>query len=80
MSPQFHTTFDWASGTTWITDGDQRLAKVEGPRLRDIILRPGGEPLVTWLTLFWWQYTDNEQPGRSAWHVDELRLEDGDPA
>jgi hypothetical protein len=53
---------------------------VEPPRLRDLVMRPGGEPLATWLTLFWWQYADNEKPGRSAWIMDDLRLDDRDPA
>jgi hypothetical protein len=79
MSSQFHTVYDWASGATWIADGEQPVARLEPPRLRDLVLRPGG-PAATWLTLFWWQYTLNETAGRSAWLVDELHLDDHDPA
>jgi hypothetical protein len=80
ITPQFHTTYDWTTGSTWIADGGQKIARVESPRLRDVVMRPGGGPLATWLTLFWWQYADNEKPGRSAWILDELRLDDRDPA
>ncbi len=80
MTSQFHTLYDWSTGSTWIADGGQKIARVESPRLRDLVMRPGGQPLATWLTLFWWQYADNEKPGRSAWIVDELRLDDRDPS
>lgn len=35
--------------------------------------------MVTWLTLFWWQYAGNELPGRSVWLLDDLTLDDHDP-
>lgn len=79
MPRDFRTVYDWSGGSSWIADGAQRLARIQPPRLCDLVLRPGGPPLVTWLTLFWWQYSNNEQPGRSAWLVDELQLDDRDP-
>ena len=79
MPPEFHTIYDWSTGSTWIADGSDQIARIEPPRLRDMKFKPGGDPIGTWLTLFWWQYVRNEEAGRSAWITDELKLNDHDP-
>ncbi len=79
MSAAFHTIYDASSCSTWIADGAHRVARISPPRLRDIALSPGGSPVVTWLTLFWWQYVENETPGRSAWIIDEFSINEKNP-
>jgi hypothetical protein len=79
MPPQFRTESDAQSGGTWVLDRGHRIAHIRPPRLYDLVLTPGGPPLIQWLTLFWWQYANHELPGRSAWLVDELRLDDHNP-
>ena len=79
MPSEFHTVYDWATGTTWVADGSENIARLEPPRLRDLKFKPDGDPIGTWLTLFWWQYVNNEGPGRSAWITDEIKLDDHNP-
>ena len=80
MAAKFRTAYEWSTGQTWVFDGNEKIALITPPRIAELVLNPGGKTAVSWLTLFWWQYTNNEQPGRSVWLLDELRLDDHDPS
>lgn len=61
-----------------LLDGEEVLAKVVlradgSPWLTDVRLAPGAPAAIGRMSLFWWQYVNNEGPGRSVSRIRDLQ-------